>query len=725
MTPRPLAVSVLAIAVSVSSQVSLAQTSNAKKSDVVFEEITVTATKRSESIYDVPVAISAFSADTIERAGLVDINDVGKFVPNLTITNFSAGQTSSANPFIRGIGLQDHLITTDPDVGVYVDGVYLGRQVGQNWNLADAERIEVLRGPQGTLYGRNSIGGAVNIITRKPGEDDRTKLSLQVGNRGRVNGQYFGSYSLSDTLGVSLTAGYNKRDGLGEFINVDTNTEVGEFEDVSGRLSLFWQPSESLSLLLTADGNDADNGLNPYTTLIDEIPGGALVAAGLSNAGRAADRFDNATGQADLVDTSNSASGVSLTADWGISDELNLKFIASSRSSEYTAGLDDDASEINFLAFGELGEADQRSYELQLNGDYGTMDFVAGVYYFEEDGINDQPNFTFNGGGGSERLSQEVTSFAFYANLGFDISDALRLAGGLRYTEDEKDAAVNLIFDLIDTQASQDFDELSWDLSATYELNDNLTIYGTMASGFQSGQFNPRPFCLFGFLDFTQPGNVVRPNCFDNSPDNITALNFEAGIKGQVSENLQMSLALFNTEYDDLPYQVSTTTDNGFNTVNIVVEQTSRGIEWESSWRAADGFFISTSLGYIDIDIAGENPSVVAPLTPELTASISPEYSFDWLHGGTVILRADYSYRDDFFGEPSSDPGRLTQVDSRSLLNLDATYRSADDNWSMSFYGRNVTDERYESARLNTGDYVLTILANDASEFGVRFTAEF
>jgi iron complex outermembrane receptor protein len=139
---------------------------NDRDKPTVFEEIIVTAAKREQNIYEVPVAITAFTADTIERAGIVDINDVGKFVPNLTMTNFSAGQTSSANPFIRGIGLQDHLITTDPGVGIYVDGVYLGRQVGQNWNLADAERVEVLRGPQGTLYGRNSIGGAINIIRR-------------------------------------------------------------------------------------------------------------------------------------------------------------------------------------------------------------------------------------------------------------------------------------------------------------------------------------------------------------------------------------------------------------------------------------------------------------------------------------------------------------------------------------------------------------------------------
>src|SRR5688572_19726870 len=158
-----------------------------EEDDSVFDTVIVTAQKRAQSIYDVPLAISAFTPETLERQGITDLTDIGKFVPNLNITGFSAGHTSSQNPFIRGIGLQDHLITTEPGVGVYVDGVYLGRQVGQNWSLANIERVEVLRGPQGTLYGRNSIGGAINIITRKPGDETGGRASLTAGSRGRLN----------------------------------------------------------------------------------------------------------------------------------------------------------------------------------------------------------------------------------------------------------------------------------------------------------------------------------------------------------------------------------------------------------------------------------------------------------------------------------------------------------------------------------------------------------
>ena len=688
----------------------------------VFEEIIVTATKREQSAYDVPSALSVFSAESVEKQGITDLIDVGKFVPNLNVTSFGGGQVSSSNPFIRGIGLQDHLITTDPGVGVYVDGVYLGRQIGQNWSLANIERIEVLRGPQGTLYGRNSIGGAINIITRQPGDESINKASLQVGSRGRINAQYYGNAKINDQWAISGSVAYNKRDGIGNFTNLDTSTEVGEFEDVSGRISVQWKPSDVFSLLLTADANDQDSGLGPYTTLIDQLPNGAVFASGLRNSD-VGDRFDNATGQADLVDIGNSASGFALTANYDISEQLSLKVLASTRESDYTTGLDDDSTVVNFLAFGEFGEAEQNSYELQLNGNFGRFDFVAGLYYFEEDGFNDQPAFTFNGGGGSEFLQQELQSTAIYANLGYNVNDDFRIAGGLRYTEDEKDAFV-AISGLFDASANERFTELSWDLSATYEINDTLTTYGSIASGYQSGQFNPRPFCLFGDF-FGNGGMIPTPNCFDQDLENITALNYEVGIKGQPFDNLQMSLAFFYTDYSDLPYQVSNTTDQGFNTVNLIVDQVSSGVEWESSWRIADGFYLNTSLGYIDVDVDGDNPFAVAPLTPELTASISPEYTFGLSNGASVTVRGDYSYRDDLFGEPSSDPGRLTRIESRDLLNLDVSYTPASESWTLAAYGRNVTDERYENARLNTGDYVLAILSNDASEFGLRFNLEF
>ena len=187
-----------------------------------------------------------------------------------------------------------------------------------------------------------------------------------------------------------------------------------------------------------------------------------------------------------------------------------------------------------------------------------------------------------------------------------------------------------------------------------------------------------------------------------------------------------MSAAVFYTQYSDLPYQVSSTSGGGFSTENLVVDQDSVGFEWESTLFITDNFQFHTTLGYIDVDVDEQNNvKPVAPLTPELTFSLSPELSIPLSGGAQVVMRADYSFRDEMYGEPSSDPGRLTKIEDRSIVNVDIAYHSADESWTAALYGRNVSDERYDNARLNTGDYVLQILSNDPSEFGVRFVKSF
>ena len=684
--------------------------------DSRFEEITVTAQKREQNIYEVPIALSAFDGDKLAAQGITSINDIGNFVPNMNVTSFSAGHVSSVNPFIRGIGLQDHLITTDPGVSVYVDGVYLGRQVGQNWSLSNIERIEVLRGPQGTLYGRNSIGGAVNIITKTPGSFEGVRVGMEIGSRGRLNADFFGDTQLSDNTAVSFTGGVKSRDGLGDFVNLpNAGIEVGELQDVYARVALRYAPSDDFSITIVADANDGEGGLRPYTTLIDELGGGFLYDMGFRNSDVGSDPYDNSTTQSDQVRVTNEAQGLAITADWSFNDDLSGKIIASTRSSDYKAGLDDDSLAENLLTFPEVGDADQTSIEFQLNGDYGDLDFVSGLYYFTEDGQNFQEDYFFLGGPFNFLLKQEVTSTGIFANFGYNVSDSLRLSAGVRFSNDEKDAEADIAFGL--TPANADFDETSWDLSANFTMNNGLNVYGSIQSGYQSGQFNPRPYC---FADW--------PDCFVNASDNITAINYEIGIKGQPFDRLQMSAAVFTTEYSDLPYQVSELIGGGFSTTNLIVDQTSTGFEWESTAFLSDNFLFHATLGYIDVDVDRDSDTgvkPVAPLTPELTWSISPEYRMPLDNGGSVTFRADYSYRDEMYGEPSDDPGRQSEIESRDLINVNIAYRSPDDTWTAAIYGRNISDERYTNAILNLDDYILVILSNDASEFGFSFTKDF
>jgi iron complex outermembrane receptor protein len=709
----------VALAAGVLPHAALAQ-SDERSEASVFEEVIVTATRREESIYDVPVAVSAFTEDMIFKQGIVDITDVGKFVPNMTVTSFGGGHVSSINVWIRGIGLQDHLITTDPGVGVYVDGVYLGRQIGQNWSLSNIERVEVLRGPQGTLYGRNTIGGAMNIVTRKPGEESGGRVTLNAGTRGRMGGDFYLNGKLSDTFAASVTGSYTKRDGVGDFLNHNAEKEVGELQEHGIRIAAKWDVSDDFSLLFAYDQNDGEGGLRPYTTLIDEVPAGLLYGSGARNSDVSVDPFDNNGGfhidaNGNVVDRSrvtNDADGWSVTADWTVSDNLSTKLIYSDRSSEYETGLDDDSVAEVLFQYPETGFADQDSVELQLFGDFGDWDFVAGLYRFEEKGGNHQENF-FNGGPGTFINYQETESRAIYANFGFQVNDKLRLSFGSRYTEDEKFAHTEPIVGLLEADGFREWDEFSWEVAAAWDLDSGMNMYATIQNGYQSGQFPARAFCLFG-----------GPACYV-AGDNVTAINYELGLKGQPLDTLSMALAVFYTDYSDLPYQVSDQEGGaGFNTVNLIVDQTSTGFEWESVWAPTENFSLHTTIGYIDVDVSDPNPVVVAPLTPDLTGSISPEFTQKLANGGELVWRADLSYRDAMYGQPYSNVP-LTNIDSRTLLNFDVAYHAPGGQWTLAAYGRNVADEEYDNARLLPTDYVLIILNNDRSEFGLRYSYNF
>jgi len=368
------------------------------------DEIIVTARKRSENLLETPAAISAFTPQLLEDRNISNLDDVGKYVPNLTITRYGVGNTAQAAVFIRGIGLQDHIITTDPGVGVYLDGVYLGRQMGSNLSLSNIERIEVLRGPQGTLYGRNTLGGAVNIITKKPGDEEAVTMSVKGGTRGRVAADFYTNFAMSDQFALSTSGSFKRRNGVGDFLNLpNADKRVGEINEFSGRIVGRWEPTGTFSTLFSLDGTSAHNGLSPYTIDFPASvarPDPTNIFNGsfpLLNASLLpANPDDNNTTVAGLDSTTNRAMGVSITSEWETSENLTAKMIASYRSSDYTGGLDDDATALHLSEFPENGNAQQSSLELQLNGQYGALDFVSGLYYFHEVGETESGPWVFS-----------------------------------------------------------------------------------------------------------------------------------------------------------------------------------------------------------------------------------------------------------------------------------------------------------------------------------------
>ena len=741
----------------------------AQNGEAADDTIIVTARKRKESLYETPAALSVMSPQVLLQRNISNLDDIGKHVPNLNISRFGVGNTAQAAIFIRGIGLQDHIITTDPGVGVYLDGVYLGRQMGSNLSLINIERIEVLRGPQGTLYGRNSIGGAVNIITRKPGGGEGAVVNAKGGSRGRAAVDMYAEFPLMENFNMGVSSYFKRREGVGKFLLLDNpDAEVGEEKEYGGRITANWDVTDRFSLVFAADGMEADNGQSPYQIEItgldpasNFVPGAPIDFSGarpdpfigdfpalqpgfptdLAPFGFpqliATDPDDSLSTVAGLETTTNAAWGASVTANFEINDNLSTKLLTSYRFSEYTGGLDDDESPLHLSEFPENGQAEQVSVEWQFNGQYGNLDFVSGLYYFFEDGFTksgpfvfspfNAPNSTdnfgvpinlgFPTGLGNFDLNQETNAYAVYGNIKYALTDRLTFGGGLRYSRDEKDA--DALFPSFPSRkfVEEEFEELTWDVNASYVLTDSLNVYAQVQKGYQTGGFPPRPF--------GGPGQFV-------SFDETTAINYEAGIKGRVTDMLTVLLSGFWTEYTDLALPFSDTqAGGGFVTiVENAGESRSRGFELETDMYLFEGFNLHTAVGYLDAEIRKVEPGTLGigvgdspALTPKWTLSVAPTYRVPLSNGGALAFAADYSYRAKMFGQSINNPNEL--IDSRDLIGFSVDYESSDGSWTFGVYGENVANEVYDVGRLQETGFVGVVRSNDRSEFGARLTKRF
>ena len=738
MKLRHLSQLTVAIVAALSTSAFAEQEKTSAKQDA-FEKIEVTARKRTESIFESPTAVTSIGENLIDKANMSNLEDIGKYVPNLNITRYGVGNAAHASVFIRGIGLQDHVITTDPGVGVYLDGVYLGRQMGSNLSLPNVERVEVLRGPQGTLYGRNTLGGAVNIITKQPGDEGIVTTNAKVGSRGRLAGDVYFNNSLTDTVSMSASVSYKQRDGVGEAINLaNPEKEIGEEQELSGRMALKWQASSDLSFVFSIDGVDNESGQSPYTIELtapldpnDPFNGDFPL---LTEDMLPSDPDDLASTVEGIESTAYSGWGTSLTADWDINNTYTAKFITSYRSSEYEGGLDDDAVALNLSEFPEEGGADQYSFEIQLNGSFDNMDFVSGLYFFNEDGFTSSGPFVFSpfntpdgllndgttasfGDYGYFDINQETNSYAAYINASYDLSDDLTVGGGLRYSKDKKEA--DALFPTFATRkyVSADFDAVTWDLNASYQLSNNMNVYGQIQKGYQTGGFPPRPF--------GGPDQFV-------SFDETKAINYELGLKGQVHEDVSMMLAVFVTDYTDLALPFSDpTAGGGFVTiVENAGESKAQGIELETTIAFTDDFTLRSAIGYLDSEITEVDDGVLGigkgdspALTPRWTVMVAPSYFIDLSNGGTVAVNANYSYRSDMQGQ--SVYNQSEHIDSRELVGFNISYLNPNGDFEVTLYGENVLNEVYDVGRLQQSGFVGVMRSNDRSEFGLKFKKEF
>lgn len=679
-------------------------------------EIVVTARKRDEGIYSVPIAITAISADDLKAANANSLQDIGRTVPSLTATNFGAGNISHASFFIRGIGIQDHIITTDPGVGVYIDGVYLGREMGANLDLANVARVEVLRGPQGTLFGRNTLGGAINIVTIEPGAEEVVRADMKVGTRGRVNASVYGNSSISDTLAFAFSGSVQHRNGIGVYPNVPSaTTKVGEIFQMSGRLSVKWSPSDRTSLTFAVDGNDGKYGLAPGRADVINPDGFSGLTQDL-----VATNDDNNTNDPRVTQTTGSGYGLALTLAQQLNDQLSLKIIGSHRYGKYSGGLDDDFSELNFASFPETGFASQYSGEAQINGEFGKFDFVTGVYYFYEKGQSLTPDYTFFfGDGGYFDINQKTHSMAAYIHGDLALTDKLTLGAGLRYSHDKKDADAYIACCLAPRQYRSDsWSAPTWEGSLTYMFNPLLSVYGSISRGYQSGGYPARPF--------GGPDTFVAYNP-------TYAVNYELGFKGKPFPFLRVSAAIFNTDYTDLALQYSQPTEAGFVTLTANAGKArTRGAEFEGTLSPVNWFDLNVNVGYNDAVVTQVDDGVVGvavgdhpSLTPAWTVAVAPQITIDTAAGGQLTARADYSYRSSMYGQSVNNS--YNYIEGRDLVGFDITYTFPDGSLKIGAYGTNIFNKRYDNARLDQYDlgYVEIIRNNDVSEFGIKASKTF
>jgi iron complex outermembrane receptor protein len=684
-----------------------------------LEEIVVTARRREEALQDVPVAVSAFGAADLQALQAENLDALQGAVPNMNLVQ-GRGSATSANIFIRGIGQPDALQTFDPGVGVYIDDVYLSRIQGALLSLYDVERIEVLRGPQGTLYGKNTIAGAMKIVTRRPTAETRLDVELAAGEAGRRDAKVYLSGGLTDTLSASISGLVQQRDGLVR--DVLTGREYNDRDNTAARAALRWQPSDSVDVQFALDWTEQENALNlgrneaPLVAVNLLAPTTPIVLAP-ARAGEfdftAASTLPNSPGQ------KLRHWGPSLTVAWDASDAVSLKSITAWRSLETASYIDIDATQFQLGDVFVGLDQEQLSQELQLQYDAGgRFSGIVGLYYLRENVASSQRAFAddFLRLGPTARISflrtidDDLTteSYALFGQGSYALTDALSATLGLRFTTEDKDyfrttTVFSSFAPLRGTFVFQPDD--SWDaftpsVTLDYALDDDVLLYASAARGFKSGGFNGRS------------NSAAEASTFE--PEFVWT--YEVGAKSTLADGrLRLNAAAFYSDYTNFQARVSEVVNPnapvptfGFPVLNAGQLEIT-GAELEATWVPVDALSLSAQLGYLQADYKefdetinfGGRPTVrdrsgdQPPFAPEWTARFAANYTFALGNAGSLTLGADTQYRSKAW--LSVDNRDVLTQEAFWLSNVYAAWASADEHWRVSAAVKNVADEVYKT----------------------------
>ncbi len=700
----------------------------------VLEEVIVTSRRREENLQDVPAAVSAFSADQLRELAITNLEDVNALAPNIKV-NPGRATSNTINAYIRGVGQNDPLWGFEPGVGIYIDDVYIARPQGALLDVYDVQRIEILRGPQGTLYGKNTLAGAIKYVTRDIVGEPAFDATLAAGSYGQIDMKLAGSHSLGEHVHVGASIAKLTRNGYGEVV-ADASpyrfNHVGE--DVSdknilagrGEVNFLWGDSNRLRIMgdFIKDTSNVRGGQR-----LNDVFGPRLGS-------RYDVRNDMPVNQENFENK-----GVAATYTVSLNDQWAVKAVGAYREGDGTTFLDFETRNVNQFNVPAEYADHQASGELQLTYTGGRFKAVGGLYYFKgaAAGSFDAVLGTFPLFGGLIGLTQgsvDTESYAGFIDGSFALTDRWNLNFGARYNEDKKDARVFVaqfggqipsdsgmfdpahlppgVFPLGAPQSNyhsnRSDSELSPKLGIDFKINDDTMVYAQYSEGFKSGGFDMR-------------GNAtVFPGTVDGyKPESVD--NYELGLRSTVFDGrLRFNATVFYAEYTD----VQVTTQQFVTVMGVPTNATAvlnagkavnQGAEIESVWQPVDAFTLSTSIGYLDAEFKeffASNPASpgviqnfasVTPVinAPDWTLSADAQYRFD-IGSGKATARIGYQWRDDTsIAPPPFTRTSPTDQPAYGLLDLGLSYQTADSHWRLAVDAKNVTDKWYRTAGYDFG----------------------
>ena len=719
----------------------------------------VTARKRSETPLDVPISLSVFDQSTLKSPLIDNISMLGSLAPNVDFIHTAplSGSSNAASVFIRGIGQNDFLLTSDPGIGIYLDGVYIARSVGGVLGLANIERVEILRGPQGTLFGKNTIGGAVQVISRKPSDELQTNITATLGDFKRRDLKASIEGSIFDQTQARLSVTSEKRDGytdrLFDDAALDGNTGseldcvdknfLGDIDRQTIGLKIVGQISDSTEWDLSLDHTHQRQESIPQTVL-DLVP---TPASGLYNALVAAPQgtaYDSrwitgnpfTTYQTGPSEDDADISGASLTIthSWEMTD---LTSITGYRRLSADYARDPDGSP---LLFGHLYNQDdhkQFSQELRLNGTAlsDRIDWLAGLYYFREHGINLTEGFLFTGlyqATGNNPLfdadfnvnnDQISESAALFTQITGRITDQLNLTVGLRHSQEEKEFFVdnftlNAGVQFVGPEKTDErWNNTSPMISVDYHINDDIMAYVTASEGFKSGGFNGRQ--IF-------PGPV-------DSYDPEYATNYELGIKTRFSDlSATLEANVFRVIYKDMQFTTLVGTNFGLlpfigNAAKARIE----GAELSFIRAVKEGVSFNAGIGYLNARYTSiEEGTVITGneelvRTPEWNAHIQLAYGWSLDEVGSIKLSGYANYKSKIYHDVNNV--EAIAEDDLTLVNASLSWLNQQESLQIEAFATNLTDQTY----LISGSTELTSFGGNEGHFarprelGVRVSLSF